>query len=96
MVVFKNKQFTKCADFPNEDFIGNADWILDDNDPKDAELEEKIISNYPNFEFIFDDEGKPIDITPIEPAPMPPAPPTNEELAAAVAELADIIMGGMM
>ena len=29
-----------------------------------------------------------------EPAPVPPAPPTNAELAAAIAELAEVICGG--
>ena len=88
MVVFKNKQFVKCEEFPDTDFTGNADWVLDDNDEKDAELEAKIISLYPNFEFVFGDDGQPIDAIETEPAPVPPAPPTNAELAAAIAELA--------
>lgn len=94
MIVFKNKQFVKCEEFPDTDFTGNADWVLDDNDEKDAELEAKIISLYPNFEFVFDDNGKPVDVTETEPAPVPPAPPTNAELAAAIAELAEVICGG--
>ena len=94
MIVFKNKQFVKCEEFPDTDFTGNADWVLDDNDEKDAELEAKIISLYPNFEFVFDDDGQPIDVTETEPEPVPPAPPTNAELAAAIAELAEVICGG--
>ena len=94
MVVFRNKQFAKCEEFPDTDFTGNADWVLDDNDEKDAELEAKIISLYPNFEFVFDDNGKPVDVTETEPEPKPPAPPTNAELAAAIAELAEVICGG--
>ena len=94
MIVFKNKLFAKCEEFPNTDWIGNADWVLDDNDEKDAEIEEKIISLYPNFEFVFGDDGQPIDAIETEPAPIPPAPPTNEELAAAIAELAEVICSG--
>ena len=62
MVVFKNKQFVKCEEFPDTDFTGNADWVLDDNDEKDAELEAKIISLYPNFDFVFDGDGKLVDV----------------------------------
>ena len=94
MVVFRNKQFVKCEEFPDTDFTGNADWVLDDNDEKDAELEAKIISLYPNFEFVFDDNGQPVDVTETEPEPKPPAPPTNAELAAAIAELAEVICSG--
>ena len=60
MVVFKNKLFSKCDMFPNTDFIGNADFILDDNDEKDAELESKIIEFYPNFEIVLNDDGSKI------------------------------------
>lgn len=94
MVVFKNKQFVKCEEFPDTDWIGNSDWVLDDNDERDAELEAKIISLYPNFEFVFDDDGNISDVVETEPAPIPPAPPTNAELAAAIAELAGVIMSG--
>ena len=94
MVVFRNKQFAKCEEFPDTDFTSNADWVLDDNDEKDAEIEEKIISLYPNFDFVFDDDGNISDVTDTEPEPVPPAPPTNEELAAAIAELAEVMMGG--
>ena len=68
MVVFRNKQFVKCEEFPDTDFTGNADWILNDNDEKDAALEAKIIDLYPNFEFVLNDDGtKIIDVVVIEP-----------------------------
>lgn len=94
MVVFKNKQFVKCEEFPDTDFTGNADWVLDDNDERDAEIEEKIIRLYPNFEFVLDNDGNISDVVEMEPAPVPPTPPTNAELAAAIAELAEVIMSG--
>ena len=98
MIIYKNKSFLKMDLYPDTDWLGNADFILDDNDEKDAEIEEKIISNYPNFDFVFNDDGtKIIDIVVVEPQPepeKPPEPPTNAELAAAIAELAEVICGG--
>ena len=90
MIVYKNKQFTQIGLYPDTDWIGNADWVISD----DSELAEKIIRLYPNFEFVFGDNGQPVDVTETEPAPVPPAPPTNAELAAAIAELAEVICGG--
>ena len=96
MVVFKNKQFVKCEEFPDTDFTDNANWVLDDNDPKEAGLEELIIAFYPNLDIITDSNGKISDIVATDPVTkeVPPAPPTNEELAAAIAELAEVICSG--
>lgn len=96
MIVNKDKSYNKNSLYPNTDWIGNADFILNDNDENDAEIEEKIISMYPNFNFIIDGT-KIIDIVATEPQPepeKPPEPPTNAELAAAIAELAEVICGG--
>ena len=90
MIVYKDKRFITNSDHPEDDWIGNADWVI----PDDSELAEKIKELYPNFEFVFDDNGKPVDVTETEPEPKPPAPPTNAELAAAIAELAEVICGG--
>ena len=60
MVIFKNKLFSKCDMFPDTDFVGNADFILNDNDEKDAEIESKIIEFYPNFELVLNDDGSKI------------------------------------
>lgn len=90
MVLYKDKRFATRSDAPDTDFMGNADWVI----PDGSELAEKIIRLYPNFEFVFDDKGQPIDVTETEPEPSPPAPPTNAELAAAIAELAEVMMGG--
>lgn len=90
MVLYKDKRFATRSDAPDIDFMGNADWVI----PDDSELAEKIIRLYPNFEFVFDDNGQPVDVTETESEPEPPAPPTNAELAAAIAELAEVICGG--
>ena len=80
MVVFKNKQFVKCKEFPDTDFTGNADWVLDDNDERDAEIEEKIISLYPNFEFVLDDDGNISDV-------IKTSEPINEVISQKKSEL---------
>ena len=68
MIVYKDKSFYKMDLYPNTDWLGNADFILDDNDEKDAEIEEKIISMYPNFDFVLNDDGsKIVDVVAIEP-----------------------------
>lgn len=90
MVLYRDKRFVTRSDAPDTDFMGNADWVI----PDGSELAEKIKELYPNFEFVFDDKGQPIDVTETEPEPSPPAPPTNAELAAAIAELAEVMMGG--
>ena len=94
MIIYKNKRYIKCDLFPNSDWIGDADWVL--NDEIDAELENKIIDLYPNFDFVLNGTGNIVDVVEIKPAPVPvpPAPPTNAELAAAIAELAEVICSG--
>ena len=96
MIVYKSKFFVKSEKYPDTDWIGDADWVLDDNDPKEAGLEELIIAFYPNFDIITDSNGKISDIVATDPVTKeePPVPPTNEELAAAIAELAEVICGG--
>ena len=97
MVVFKNKQFVKCEEFPDTDFTGNADWVLDDNDERDAEIEEKIISLYPNFDFVLGDDGNIADVTATEPAEKLPEITLEQRVTAtenAVEELISMIMGG--
>jgi len=93
MIVRKDKSFLRCSDYPDTDWIGNADWVLNDNDPTDAEIEEKIIGLYPNFEFVLGDDGNIADVEETEPVPVEevPEPPTNAELAAAIAELAEVM-----
>ena len=97
MVVFKNKQFVKCEEFPDTDWIGNSDWVLDDNDEKDAEIEAKIISLYPNFDFVLGDDGNIADVTATEPAEKLPEITLEQRVTAtenAVEELISMIMGG--
>ena len=98
MILYKDKRFISNSEYPDTDWVGDADFILNDNDEKDAEIEAKIIELYPNFELVISDDGsKIVDVVEIEPPPepeKPPEPPTNAELAAAIAELAEVIFNG--
>ena len=92
MVLYKDRRFIIRSDAPDTDFMGNADYVIPDN----SEMAEKIVSLYPNFDFVFNDDGNIADVTATEPVPVEeiPEPPTNAELAAAIAELAEVICGG--
>ena len=97
MIVRKDKSFNKMGLFPDTDWLGDADWVLDDNDERDAELEAKIISLYPNFEFVLDDNGNIADVTATEPAEKLPEITLEQRVTAtenAVEELISMIMGG--
>ena len=89
MILYKNKKFISNSEYPNTDWVGDADFII----PDGSELAEKIKQAYPYFELVFDGEEL-ADIEETERPPEPPAPPTNAELAAAIAELAEVICGG--
>ena len=89
MIVYKDKKFITNSEYPDTDWVGDADYII----PDDSELAEKIKAAYPYFEFIFDGENI-VDIEETERPPVPPEPPTNAELAAAIAELAEVICNG--
>ena len=68
MIVYKDKKFISNSEYPDTDWVGDADFILDDNNEKDAEIEAKIIELYPNFEFVLNDDGtKIIDVVATEP-----------------------------
>lgn len=97
MIVRKDKSFNKMGMYPDTDWIGDADWVLDDNDSKDAEIEEKIISLYPNYDFVLDDDGNIADVTATEPAEKLPEITLEQRVTAtenAVEELISMIMGG--
>lgn len=89
MILYKNKRFITNSEHPNDDWVGNADYVIHD----DSELAEKIKRAYPYFEFVFDGEEL-VDVEETERPPAPPEPPSNAELAAAIAELAEVICGG--
>ena len=89
MIVYKDKKFITNSEYPDTDWVGNADFVI----PDGSELAERIKAAYPYFELVFDGENI-VDIEETERPPVPPSPPTNAELAAAIAELAEVICNG--
>ena len=93
MILYKDKKFISNSEYPDTDWVGDADFVI----PDGSDLAEKIKATYPNFDFVFDGDGNIVDVVATEPQPAPekpPEPPTNAELAAAIAELAGVICGG--
>lgn len=77
MILYKDKSFMTNSAHLNDDWIGNADFVI----PDGSELAEKIIRLYPNFDFVFGDDGKISDVIETEPTPAPlPAPTDHERL----------------
>ena len=62
MILYNNKHFAARSDHPNDDWVGNADYII----PDGSELAEKILLFYPNFEIITDDGGNIVDVVKID------------------------------
>ena len=87
MVLYKDKRFVTRSDAPDTDFMGDADFVV----PDDSELAEKIIRLYPNFEFVFDDNGQPVDVTETEPEPKPPEITTEQRMTAMENAMEEII-----
>ena len=75
MILYNNKHFAARSDHPNDDWVGNADYVI----PDGSELAEKILRLYPNFEIVTDRGGDLINVSETEPTPIPPAPPTDHE-----------------
>ena len=87
MVLYSDKQFITNSEHPNDDWIGNADWVISD----DSELAEKIKGLYPNFEFVFDDNGQPVDVAETESEPKPPEITTEQRMTAMENAMEEII-----
>ena len=91
MILYKDMRYCTNSDHPNDDWVGDADYII----PDGSELAEKIIGLFPNFTIVSGDNGGIADVTAAEYVPADtPEPPTNAELAAAIAELAEVVMNG--
>ena len=70
MILYKDKRFISNSEYPDTDWVGNADYVI----PDGSELAQKIKEAYPYFEFVFDGEDL-VDIEETERPPVPPAPP---------------------
>ena len=91
MILYKDMRYCTNSDHPNDDWVGDADYII----PDGSELAEKIIGLFPNFTIVIGDDGNISGVTAAEYVPADtPEPPTNAELATAIAELAEVVMNG--
>lgn len=79
MILYNNKHFAARSDHPNDDWVGNADYII----PDGSELAEKILLFYPNFEIITDDSRNIIDIVKIDETVKNAISQKKSELSAA-------------
>ena len=61
MILYKDKNFITNSEHPNDDWVGNANYVV----PDGSELAEKIKGVYPNFDCVFDVNGNLIDVTEI-------------------------------
>lgn len=65
MIVFKEKNFEIRSDKPDEDWTGNALYVIED----DTELANKILQLYPYYDFVLK-YGKLVDVVEIEKPPL--------------------------
>lgn len=87
MIIYSDKRYITNSEHPNDDWTGHADFII----PDGSELAEKIISLYPNFEFVFDGDGNIFDVVEIEPVPLPPDITTEQRMTAMENAMEEII-----
>ena len=82
---------------PNEDWTGNADYVIDETDPSKAELVSKIMACVPYFDYVVDSNGNLTDVTKtgelpaVEPSksPIETLQDENKELQAKVKALTE-------
>ena len=92
MILYKNKKFISNSEYPDTDWVGDADYVI----PDGSELAEKIKAAYPYFELVFDGEEL-VGIKETERPPVPPAITQEQRLTAAenaIEEIINLIMEG--
>lgn len=85
MILYNDKSFVTNSEYPDTDWLGNADYVV----PDGSELAEKIKALYPHFDFVTDENGLLIDVEEIpheEPEPAETTP-TNAELAQQITDV---------
>ena len=92
MILYKDKRFISNSDYPDTDWVGDADFVI----PDGSELAKKIKQAYPYFELVFDGENL-VDIEETERPTVPPAITQEQRLTAAenaIEEIINLIMEG--
>ena len=92
MIIYKDKRFISNSEYPDTDWVGDADYVI----PDGSELAEKIKAAYPYFELVLDGENL-VDIEETERPPVPPEITQEQRLTAAenaIEEIINLIMEG--
>lgn len=93
MILYSDKRFISNSEYPDTDWIGDADYVIHD----ESELAEKIKQAYPYFEYILDDDRNIVGIKETERPPVVPTISQEQRLTAAenaIEEIINLIMGG--
>ena len=88
MIVYLDKNFETHSVHKNKNWYndGREVYVVDETTSEGKALAEKIMQHAPYYDFVLDEGGNLIDITPIDPPEPEPQPPTPEERLAAVEE----------
>lgn len=79
IIDIETKKFQTRSDMPNTNWTKNNTYkVIDDN----SYIAKKIIDFYPNFNFIFDNNNKIIDVEYVEPIPTIYEPTFEEKQIA--------------
>lgn len=76
MIIYENKCYEMRSDMPDDDWTGEALYVVQDGSP----LAAKIAEHCPYYDFVTDENGNLIDITPTERPPEPEPEPSAEHL----------------
>jgi len=103
MIVRQDKSYETNSMFPNTNWYKDEDnYVVDETTKEGVALAQRIIKAYPYYDFVVED-GKLVDIIPIErpPEPEPTPEPTLSELqeqqlaqAEAIAAIFEMLTGG--
>ena len=96
MIVRSDKTYEVNSLFPDSDWYGEGNYVVDETKTENQELIQKIKDNAPYMDLIVEN-GEIIDIIPRpdlrpEPEPEHPKPPSLEERLAAIEEALLILM----
>ena len=99
MIVDKEtKEFQTRSDRPSTNWTERDFYVVDEATPEGAALAAKIIKNFPYYEFVLDNTGSLVNITPTERPPEPPLEPSELDLLLMQVKeqqkIIDALMGG--
>ena len=90
MIIYEDGAFVTDNDYPDTDFSGdNAKYVI----PDGSELAAKVLAYFQNYRIVEDGNGGIADIVKIESVERAPKL-TIDDLAAAIAELAEVVANG--